>query len=125
MILIIGGYAQGKTEYVKNKYGVSETQIYDGTLKDQKKKDRIVINHFNTWARKMYNNGIDPLPILQKQILMNPECIIISDEIGNGIVPMEPEERDFREWMGRLQIQMAKDADEVIRVICGLGQKIK
>ena len=34
-------------------------------------------------------------------------------------------ERDFREWIGRVQVLLAKEADEVIRVICGIGQRIK
>ena len=51
--------------------------------------------------------------------------IIISDEIGNGIVPIDSFERDYRERTGRLLIELAKDADKVTRVFCGIGQVIK
>ena len=54
-----------------------------------------------------------------------PDCILISDEIGNGIVPMDAFEREYREQTGRILIELAKEAEEVIRVICGIGQKIK
>ena len=50
---------------------------------------------------------------------------MISDEIGNGIVPMDAFEREYREQTGRILIELAKEAEEVIRVICGIGQKIK
>ncbi len=55
----------------------------------------------------------------------NDNCIIISDEIGNGIVPVEAFEREYRERTGRILIQLAQKAEEVERVICGIGQKIK
>ena len=54
-----------------------------------------------------------------------PECFIISDEIGNGIVPMDAFEREYRERTGRILVDLANKAEEVERVICGLGQKIK
>ena len=56
---------------------------------------------------------------------IHPDCILICDEIGNGIVPMEAEERIYRERTGRILEQLAAQADEVVRVVCGIGQKIK
>ena len=50
---------------------------------------------------------------------------VISDEIGNGIVPNDPLEREWREETGRLLRRIAKDADRVVRVVCGLPQVIK
>lgn len=55
----------------------------------------------------------------------NPESIIISDEVGNGIVPIDFLEREYRERTGRILVKLANQADEVVRVICGIGQKIK
>ena len=54
-----------------------------------------------------------------------PDCVIISDEIGNGIVSIEAFEREYRERTGRVLVELAKKAEEVERVICGIGQKIK
>ena len=53
------------------------------------------------------------------------DTIVIADEIGNGIVPLDAFEREYREQTGRAEILLAKKADEVVRVICGIGQKIK
>ena len=55
----------------------------------------------------------------------HPDCIIISDEIGNGIVPLDGFEREYRERTGRMLVELADRAEEVIRVICGIGQRIK
>jgi adenosyl cobinamide kinase/adenosyl cobinamide phosphate guanylyltransferase len=38
---------------------------------------------------------------------------------------MEAEERIYRERTGRILEQLAAQADEVVRVVCGIGQKIK
>ena len=54
-----------------------------------------------------------------------PDCIVISDEIGNGIVPLDSFEREYRERTGRILVKLAEQADEVVRVICGIGQRIK
>ena len=51
--------------------------------------------------------------------------MIISEQIGCGIVPADAQERAIREKIGRMQIRLAETADEVVRVICGIGQKIK
>ena len=53
------------------------------------------------------------------------DCIIICDEVGNGIVPAGSAEREYRERVGRILILLAQRAEEVERVICGIGQKIK
>ena len=55
----------------------------------------------------------------------HPNCVMISDEVGNGIVPVDAFEREYRERTGRILVELARRADEVERVICGIGQRIK
>lgn len=141
MIFIIGGYAQGKLDYVKKAYGVRDENVYSGYMPELTNdhalsdsvapsdgvvsEDMIVVAEFNRIAEHNIKQGIDTMELVEQLINNYSNCIIISDEIGNGIVPMEQEERMLREEIGRLQIQIAKQADEVVRVICGLGQRIK
>ena len=54
-----------------------------------------------------------------------PDIILICDEVGGGIVPIEKTERDYRECVGRVLCELAKDADTVERVNCGIGRMIK
>lgn len=51
--------------------------------------------------------------------------VIICTDVSQGIVPMERELRDMREMTGRAMVWLAKEADCVVRVFCGLGQEIK
>ena len=51
--------------------------------------------------------------------------IIICDEIGCGLVPVDAFEREYREAAGRICTVLAEHADEVYRVVCGIGMRIK
>ena len=55
----------------------------------------------------------------------NPELVIVTDEIGCGIVPMDPFQREVREQTGRVCTALAGKASRVHRVICGVGTVIK
>ena len=51
--------------------------------------------------------------------------IIIMDDVSQGVVPIDTDRRAWREDVGRTMLWLAKEADEVHRVFCGLGQRIK
>jgi len=55
----------------------------------------------------------------------NPELVLITDEIGYGIVPLEKEERRYREAVGRVCTDLCRRADRVDRVVCGIGMRLK
>ncbi|MBQ9200390.1 MAG: bifunctional adenosylcobinamide kinase/adenosylcobinamide-phosphate guanylyltransferase [Lachnospiraceae bacterium] len=135
MILVIGGYAQGKLEYVKSKYGVSDEDIYDFEKLDYPDfflnenealfEKQIVLNNINCLIKNSVKDGSNIDDLIEKLIADYPNAIIITDEVGNGIVPVEKNERLLREKTGRIQCLLAENANEVIRVVCGIGQKIK
>ena len=127
MKLIIGGTAQGKLEYVLLKYDVQKKMVWDGVLPNDRKlnKNIVVINHFHQWVKSRMVSGGCPEDEIMSFLDCSEDCIIICDEIGNGIVPIDPFERQYRERTGRLRVQLAMRAEEVERIICGIGQKIK
>lgn len=127
MKLVIGGYAQGKLNYVLGKYDVEASMVYDGEIpeKIEEEKSTVVINHFHNWLKTKIAYGGCPEKEILEFVEKYPNCVIISDEVGNGIVPIEAFEREYRERTGRILVELAKRAEEVERVICGIGQKIK
>lgn len=132
MKLVIGGYAQGKLRYVLQENGEAVCMVYDASLPDDTQQKEaaesgrtLVIDHLHRWIKEMLTSGKEPEQILFSFLHENRDCIVICDEIGNGIVPIDPLEREYRERTGRILIEIAKQADEVVRVICGIGQKIK
>ena len=55
----------------------------------------------------------------------NPDRILVTDEIGYGIVPIDPFEREYREETGRICCLLAEKSEEVWRVCCGIGTQLK
>lgn len=55
----------------------------------------------------------------------NPDLVIIADEIGCGIIPMDEKERIYRECAGRVCTELAAFSGKVYRVSCGIGVLIK
>ena len=51
--------------------------------------------------------------------------VIISDDISQGVVPMDATEREWREMTGRCLVSLGQQADKVIRVFCGIPEVIK
>ena len=141
MELYIGGFAQGKLEYVTNKYNCAK--VYDGknyknliqNVESRTITEKIVIlDHFNDIIRNLFEseleNAVCNAERLTEWLICSEEkykykLVIISDEIGYGIVPMEKLESGYRECCGRRLIKLADGADIVERIICVLPQKIK
>lgn len=125
--IIIGGYAQGKLDYALQKHCLPKHAVWDGRLPDilLPEGNAIIINHFHDWVKKQIAQGRCPERETLGFLEHYKECTIICDEVGNGIVPMEAAEREYRERLGKILIMLAERADIVERVICGIGQRIK
>lgn len=131
MELYIGGAFQGKLEYVKSLYNSRNPQIYG---KDDFEKLLLLENQDAIWndfhlaiknlLEKNWNQEKITLQVFSI-IEKNPEIKIISCEIGSGIVPIEKSDRIWRDFSGHLLVQIAKKARKVVRIICGLPQRIK
>lgn len=137
MVFIVGGSHQGKLEYgmnlVENRAGLS---VADGSTDSYEQAyEAAVIHKFHVYIKRMLESAVQkPQQIGAEAFLnqficgiieANPEVIIIMDEIGCGIVPMDPSERTYRDMAGRIGQRLAKEADQVHRVICGIGTRIK
>ena len=132
MKLVIGGYSQGKLNYVLQEKGAENCLVLDAELPDTEqikeaasRGKTIVIDHFHLWVREHLLQGKDPENEVEDFLRRAPEIIVISDEIGGGIVPAGAFEREYRERTGRMLVRLAKEADEVVRVLCGIGQRIR
>jgi adenosylcobinamide kinase/adenosylcobinamide-phosphate guanylyltransferase len=51
--------------------------------------------------------------------------VIVSDEIGGGIVPMHPGARAYRDLVGIVHQRLAARADEVVLLVAGLPLALK
>jgi adenosyl cobinamide kinase/adenosyl cobinamide phosphate guanylyltransferase len=76
-------------------------------------------------VQKTVAAGEDPAEKLEILLTRNPGLIVLCDEVGCGVVPMDREERVWRETVGRLCCRMAGQAERVDRVFCGLAMRLK
>lgn len=109
MILIVGGAYQGKMEYAKKNFG-TEYEIW---------------NQYHEVVRRQLLDGKDPQEEAKKLLEQKKDLVIISDEVGYGLVPTDAFERKYRETVGRVNCFLAREAKQVIRVVCGVGSRIK
>ncbi|MBE5890793.1 MAG: hypothetical protein E7282_07460 [Lachnospiraceae bacterium] len=139
MRLIIGGHAHGKFDYAKEllpdafvledcigNVQFDQNQSYSVIVHGIEKMTKSFLTDVNLDA----NMNIESIAGQFLDQLMNivnaaDDCIITADEIGCGIIPMEKKDRLWREVHGRVLIELAKNAECVERMICGIPQRIK
>lgn len=116
MILVVGGAYQGKMEYVKTHYP----------------RDYLLIPDYHLEIKKQLEEGLNPVEEAKRFVRLSSslksekkDLIIVCDEVGSGVVPMGAFDRRYREMTGRVCCYLAQEATEVVRVIAGIGTKIK
>ena len=122
--IIIGGAFQGKTRYAKQNN--PEVELMSGAdCPLDEIESCMAINEFHSFTRRWLSEGRtkeELLKILEKNENLQ---LLISDEIGYGLVPIDDFEREYREFHGRVMTELAERADRVERVVCGIPQRIK
>lgn len=122
MRLIVGGISQGKLDYALRAYGISPSQV---TEVPEEAEHARIWNHLERTIRKWTACGENPQAHIDRVLNRNPDLIVICDEVGCGVVPVAPEERLWREAVGRTCCTLAERAETVERVFCGISMKLK
>nr|WP_275580280.1 bifunctional adenosylcobinamide kinase/adenosylcobinamide-phosphate guanylyltransferase [Bacillus mesophilus] len=86
-------------------------KLIHNELQEEKKRDH--------WKRKL-----QPFVDWEKQNAQR-NLIIIGCEIGLGVVPMNKQDRLHRDIVGWVYQDLAKQSENVVRLWCGLPEKIK
>ena len=81
---------------------------------------------FHLLIRDVLAAGGDGQSYARRLLDANPDAVLTCDEIGGGIVPLDPTERRWREEVGRaLGVLTAADGVSLVRVWYGLGELVK
>lgn len=125
MHFIFGGRSQGKLKYAKKIYGdnlkvkdLSCNDINDAFLAD------IIIN-IQDGVKSLLQLGENPSEYFKNNIEKFSGKVLIGNEIGCGVVPIDDFERQWRDETGWLYQFLASKATRVDRVWAGLGQTLK
>ena len=106
MVLVVGGKHQGKYAFAKS-------------LSEDVAKD------LHAQIRTCMERGEDPWVLAEQVRSSHSNGVITMAELGCGLVPIDAFEREYRETVGRISCELAKKADAVYRVCCGVPMKIK
>jgi adenosylcobinamide kinase/adenosylcobinamide-phosphate guanylyltransferase len=94
----------------------------------------ILVEGLTLWLSALVGDDLgDPDPIVDGPVsdalgAIRGHCgpvVVVSDEIGLGMVPMHPGSRAFRDLVGLVHQRFAADADEVHLVVAGLPLALK
>ncbi len=124
MKFITGGAYQGKREYAKKLY--PDAEWADGAVCSFREISVCeAVDHFQIFVRRWLQAGKTPKELTGEILAENRDLIIVCDEIGCGLVPTDAFEREYRESVGRICTELVKHADEVYRVTCGAGTRLR
>jgi adenosyl cobinamide kinase/adenosyl cobinamide phosphate guanylyltransferase len=120
MILIIDGAYQGKLDYARSRFDIAEQDIYTCTTGEIDFSKRCIYR-----VEEFTLGSSDPIGYFKGHKEQWKDSILICQDIFGGVVPRGAEKRAWRQNTGRLCQYLAKEADQVIRIFCGLEQRLK
>ena len=109
-------------------FGEYEEPVNLGTLlrKISSKYDVIRIDCMTTWLGNLFHYKVDLEEKVSEFIeSLSGKEIIITNEVGFGIIPSDKTTREYAEELGKLNSRLASLADEVYLMVCGIEVKIK
>ena len=99
------------------------------TLSKLSVTDAVLIDCATMWLSNHMMDGSDLATAQEDLLRALQNCaapwVIVSNEVGHGIVPDNALARQFREAKGRLNIALAAQADLAVQVTAGLPQILK
>ena len=108
MRLYIGGAYQGQAELARAENPGAE-----------------VLDDFHEAVRAALMRGEEPSDFARRVCAGHPDAVIVANEVGAGVVPVDADERAYREAVGRALCVIAQASEAVTRVVCGIGARIK
>lgn len=122
--LVIGGAYQGKQRYAEETYHVNKW--VDGNVCEW--EDIFTcegILHFEQYIKRRMEARKEIQELAARILEKNPQIVIVSTEIGYGLVPIDAFDRQYREQVGRICTDLAERVRYVDRVVCGIGTRLK
>ena len=126
MKLILGGYANGRTAYAMQNYQLTESDCFDAAAEPLARwKGQRLILHAEQLVNPWLEQGKEPCTEILPWLERWQNAVLITQEVGCGLVPVTPQQRQLREAVGHFNRLLAECAETVERVCCGLGMQLK
>ena len=105
----------------------SPIELGKAITESQEKSDVILVDCLTVWmGNLLHYNRLEQKDLLLKA-LENVKCdiVLVTNETGMGIVPANELSRAFRDEAGYLNQAVARIADNVVFMVCGLPMSVK
>ena len=126
MKLILGGYANGRTAYAMQNYQLTESDCFDAAAEPLAPWNWPPLSmHAEQLGNPWLEQGKEPCTEILPWLERWQNAVLITQEVGCGLVPVTPQQRQLREAVGHFNRLLAECAETVERVCCGLGMQLK
>jgi adenosyl cobinamide kinase/adenosyl cobinamide phosphate guanylyltransferase len=125
MILIFGGAYQGKLAYAKDRFKLTEGDIYMCGENTDMPENKKLVYEIDKWILALVKAGIDTDETTGRFIERNFNAIVVCNDISCGVVPVDAVLRIWREAVGRALTEISRCSSEVLRLFCGIPTRIK
>lgn len=125
MILITGGAYQGKSAFAKKLAAENRSDAESPLPDEENLKTFRIVEDIHKIIAEALREGRDPYAEIETRVHSVPDAIVTVQELGCGIVPIDPFDREWREVTGRISCRLAGEASAVYRMVCGIPQRIK
>lgn len=126
MILITGGAYQGKTQYAVDNFGLMQDDIADGNICTESEiLNAKCVSDYHIFIKRMLEKNTDVISFTNQLCEINKNLIVIMNEIGCGIIPIEKEDRIWRETAGKCGCIIAQNSKQAVRIINSIPMIIK
>lgn len=131
MYLVIGGSYQGKLDWALREFALAREQVADGAALDWQGglaavvSGAAVLDDLEVLLARMQQAGLAQQEIMAQVAGLPEDMVVICDEVGGGLVPLDAAGREYREIVGRVCCELAARARGVVRIYCGLPQVLK
>lgn len=122
---IVGGKYMGKLRYARSLCGEDAVVCDLARESPENMFDADIVANLQEGIRTLLARENDARRFFEENLDRLRGKILVGDEIGGGIVPMDPFERRWRDETGFVYQTLARRAEIVERVWAGLPERLK
>ena len=94
------------------------------------KRDFVIVDCLTLWVSNLMGAGrsLDQISLLAAEVadeLASRDAVVVSNEVGMGIVPGNELARSFRDVLGNLNAVFARCADRTVLMVAGLALELR
>lgn len=117
--LILGGAKQGKLDYAVYRYGIAPKEFYHCLPDREPDFNAQYVCDLENYVLYCLRHGLEP------RTNWKSDAILLCRDLFCGVVPIDPEQRRWRDATGHYLAKLSAHAAHVTRLFGGLPQYIK